>query len=101
MKVEGKPIASGSLVIVNDRYGVKINNVIAQEMVLLLSNRKTTLKMKNLLMITSMMKIQKIIMKKKEMTIIILKNLLTKKGMKNSITATLNLKMKTFNEVKI
>ena len=100
LKVEGKPIASGSLVIVNDRYGVKINNVIAQEMVLLLSNRKTTLKMKNLLMITSMMKIQKIIMKKKEMTIIILKNLLTKKGMKNSITATLNLKMKTFNEVK-
>ena len=37
LKVEGKPIASGSLVIVNDRYGVKINNVIAQEMVLLLS----------------------------------------------------------------
>lgn len=31
LKVEGKPIASGSLVIVNDRYGVKINNVIAQE----------------------------------------------------------------------
>ncbi len=30
LKVEGKPIASGSLVIVNDRYGVKINNVIAQ-----------------------------------------------------------------------
>ena len=29
LKVEGKPIASGSLVIVNDRYGVKINNVIA------------------------------------------------------------------------
>ena len=31
LKVEGKPIASGSLVIVNDRYGVKINNVIAQD----------------------------------------------------------------------
>ena len=30
LKVEGKPIANGSLVIVNDRYGVKINNVIAQ-----------------------------------------------------------------------
>ena len=30
LKVEGKPIATGSLVIVNDRYGVKINNVIAQ-----------------------------------------------------------------------
>ncbi|MCM1339175.1 MAG: FliM/FliN family flagellar motor switch protein [Muribaculaceae bacterium] len=30
LKVEGKPIASGSLVIVNDRYGVKINNVYAQ-----------------------------------------------------------------------
>lgn len=30
LKVEGKSIASGSLVIVNDRYGVKINNVIAQ-----------------------------------------------------------------------
>ncbi len=29
LKVEGKPIASGALVIVNDRYGVKINNVIA------------------------------------------------------------------------
>lgn len=29
LKVEGKPIASGSLVIVNDRYGVKIDNVIA------------------------------------------------------------------------
>lgn len=29
LKVEGKPIASGSLVIVNDRYGVKINKVIA------------------------------------------------------------------------
>ncbi len=29
LKVEGKTIASGSLVIVNDRYGVKINNVIA------------------------------------------------------------------------
>ncbi len=28
LKVEGKPIASGSLVIVNDRYGVKINNII-------------------------------------------------------------------------
>ena len=30
LKVEGKPIASGSLVIVNDRYGVKINEVIAE-----------------------------------------------------------------------
>src|SRR5574344_991438 len=30
MNAEGKPIASGSLVIVNDRYGVKIDNVIAQ-----------------------------------------------------------------------
>lgn len=30
LKVEGKPIASGTLVIVNDRYGVKINNVIAK-----------------------------------------------------------------------
>lgn len=30
LKVEGKPIASGSLVIVNDRYGVKINNIIAK-----------------------------------------------------------------------
>lgn len=30
LKVEGKPIASGNLVIVNDRYGVKINNVIAK-----------------------------------------------------------------------
>lgn len=30
LKVEGKTVASGSLVIVNDRYGVKINNVIAQ-----------------------------------------------------------------------
>lgn len=30
LKVEGKAIASGSLVIVNDRYGVKINNVLAQ-----------------------------------------------------------------------
>jgi flagellar motor switch/type III secretory pathway protein FliN len=29
LKVEGKPIATGSLVIVNDRYGVKINDVIA------------------------------------------------------------------------
>ena len=29
LKVENKPIASGSLVIVNDRYGVKIDNVIA------------------------------------------------------------------------
>ena len=29
LKVEGKPIASGSLVIVNDRYGVKITNEIA------------------------------------------------------------------------
>lgn len=31
LKVEDKPIASGTLVIVNDRYGVKINNVIAKE----------------------------------------------------------------------
>jgi flagellar motor switch protein FliN/FliY len=31
LKVEGKPIATGSLVIVNDRYGVKINNVVANE----------------------------------------------------------------------
>lgn len=30
LKVEGKPIASGNLVIVNDRYGVKINNIIAK-----------------------------------------------------------------------
>ncbi len=30
LKVEGKPIASGTLVIVNDRYGVKINNIIAK-----------------------------------------------------------------------
>ena len=30
LKVEGKPIASGSLVIINDRYGVKVDNVIAQ-----------------------------------------------------------------------
>ena len=30
LKVEGKPIASGTLVIVNDRYGVKINNVISK-----------------------------------------------------------------------
>lgn len=30
LKVEGKPIASGNLVIVNDRYGVKINNVMAK-----------------------------------------------------------------------
>ena len=30
LKVEGKPIASGTLVIVNDRYGVKINEVIAE-----------------------------------------------------------------------
>ena len=29
LKVEGNPIASGTLVIVNDRYGVKINKVIA------------------------------------------------------------------------
>lgn len=29
LKVEGKSIASGSLVIVNDRYGVKIDNIIA------------------------------------------------------------------------
>lgn len=31
LKVEGKPIAKGSLVIVNDRYGVKISEVIAGE----------------------------------------------------------------------
>ena len=31
LKVEDKPIASGSLVIVNDRYGVKINNVMADD----------------------------------------------------------------------
>ena len=31
LKVEGKPVAEGSLVIVNDRYGVKIKNVIAGE----------------------------------------------------------------------
>lgn len=30
LKVEGKPIAKGSLVIVNDRYGVKVDEVIAQ-----------------------------------------------------------------------
>lgn len=30
LKVEGKPIASGSLAIINDRYGVKVNNIIAQ-----------------------------------------------------------------------
>lgn len=30
LKVEDKPIASGTLVIVNDRYGVKINKVIAK-----------------------------------------------------------------------
>ena len=29
LKVEGNPIATGSLVIVNDRYGVKINEVLA------------------------------------------------------------------------
>ncbi len=29
LKVEGKPIANGSIVIVNDRYGVKINEVLA------------------------------------------------------------------------
>jgi len=29
LKVEDKPIASGTLCIINDRYGVKINNVIA------------------------------------------------------------------------
>jgi hypothetical protein len=29
LKVEGKPIATGTLVIVNDRYGVKINDVLA------------------------------------------------------------------------
>lgn len=29
LKVEGKPVASGNLVIVNDRYGVKINKVYA------------------------------------------------------------------------
>lgn len=31
LKVEGKPIASGNLVIVNDRYGVKINQVLTPE----------------------------------------------------------------------
>ncbi|MBR1425262.1 FliM/FliN family flagellar motor switch protein [bacterium] len=31
LKVENRPIASGELVIVNDRYGVKINNVISQD----------------------------------------------------------------------
>jgi flagellar motor switch protein FliN/FliY len=31
LKVEDKAIASGTLVIVNDRYGVKINNVIADD----------------------------------------------------------------------
>ncbi|MBR1460436.1 FliM/FliN family flagellar motor switch protein [bacterium] len=31
LKVEGKEIASGSLVIVNDRYGVKVNEVIAKK----------------------------------------------------------------------
>ena len=31
LKVEGKPIASGSLVIVNDRYGVKINQVLTPD----------------------------------------------------------------------
>ncbi len=31
LKVEGRPVATGSLVIVNDRYGVRINNVIAQQ----------------------------------------------------------------------
>lgn len=30
LKVENKPIASGSLVIVNDRYGVKVDTVIAE-----------------------------------------------------------------------
>ena len=31
LKVEGKPVASGSLVIINDKYGVKIENVISQD----------------------------------------------------------------------
>ena len=31
LKVEGKDIASGSLVIVNDRYGVKINEILAKK----------------------------------------------------------------------
>lgn len=30
LKVEGKPIAKGSLVIVNDRYGVKVDEVLSQ-----------------------------------------------------------------------
>lgn len=30
LKVENRPIASGSLVIVNDRYGVKVDNVMAE-----------------------------------------------------------------------
>lgn len=30
LKVEGKPIANGSLVIINDRYGVKVENVLTQ-----------------------------------------------------------------------
>jgi hypothetical protein len=30
LTVEGKPIANGALVIVNDRYGVKIDEVFAQ-----------------------------------------------------------------------
>lgn len=32
LKVEGKPIASGSLVIVNDRYGVKINQILTPDL---------------------------------------------------------------------
>jgi hypothetical protein len=31
LKVEGRPVASGSLVIVNDKYGVKIEDVMAQD----------------------------------------------------------------------
>ncbi len=31
LKVEGKSIASGSLVIVNDRYGVKVNQILAKK----------------------------------------------------------------------
>jgi len=32
LKVEGKPIASGNLVIVNDRYGVKINQILTPDL---------------------------------------------------------------------
>ena len=31
LKVEGNPIASGNLVIVNDRYGVKINQILTND----------------------------------------------------------------------